>query len=733
MNFKNKINQKIISFLVIIAIITPIFIFSTPKKTEAVFPATIVNDTAPVSWLTKFFTGATSVSSATTASINIKEWAKEVLRETLRTFARRLLQQMTQATINWINSGFHGAPLFLERPGAFFKDIGKYEIKKLVNIIGYDSNKYPFGKSTAINTIESYKKQFATNAQYSLSQVTRDPQLLSRYRNNFSVGGWNGFLLNTQYPQNNSLGFQMMYEDELAKRLRGTGQNQADIVKDTLQQGMGFLSPQTCPSNPRYNNLKNQFNQPTFKSSTPEPTEPEVPTRRPDESNDEWNTRYNSIYDTYDEQKLQWSIKNDNERINWESENGCPGGLVNTTPGSVVSAQIMKAITGPYDQTSLAAAMGNSLSAIFDALLNKFMKDGLNALSSKISGNGNNTDDDNFSYYGHTLGSPSVNTTSGTGFNWGGPDEEIILTTFKKDVNDAITRANTELKLIDNTDVNNLGLSQLFDRVLQKTQELDMCLPGPNVGWEDRLDNDIQSKFTTDTAYNDSITATANSFKEWVKNKMRSELPSSPSYLSEVSSTKTTSEKVNELVARKDTLTQTLVKLESIRGSLSAITTQPAPGSENEKTMVRLKERINGMILELSTNETVREAQNVVDDLKDKVNYQNTLIIKCSNERTAKTWTNPGGENSLFNNIQTEKTVFCTSYGNNNINCNAIYNSSSGDYKISDTPSPYSTTVNPTTTPTETRGICQIGVLKIPGLTKDECLGIEKNNKWTPS
>jgi hypothetical protein len=57
--------------------------------------------------------------------------------------------------------------------------------------------------------------------------------------------------------------------------------------------------------------------------------------------------------------------------------------------------------------------MGNSLSAIFDALLNQLMAKGLNALSSKSNTPGS---DDDFNYYGNTLNA----TTTGTSntFDW---------------------------------------------------------------------------------------------------------------------------------------------------------------------------------------------------------------------------------------------------------------------------------------------------------------------------
>src|SRR3989344_8076185 len=133
MTFKNLKIQKFISALIIIAIIMPAVLFSRPEKAEAVIP----------DWLVALLTGQGNVSSGVTASnettqttLKFKDLAKEILQNILQSIAKRLLSQMTKSTLNWINSGFHGAPLFVENPKSFFTDIVKYEVKGFVDQIG---------------------------------------------------------------------------------------------------------------------------------------------------------------------------------------------------------------------------------------------------------------------------------------------------------------------------------------------------------------------------------------------------------------------------------------------------------------------------------------------------------------------------------------------------------------------------------------------------------------------
>ncbi len=709
MSFKNKTNQKLISALLIILVLIPSVLFFIPKNADAqtgeeaaptcIHPPftggpaigcpTAIGQVKGNVWtfLTSFFTDSTAVSSAGSLSLDAKQWAKEILRETLRTIARRTLQQMTQSTVSWINTGFHGAPLFVERPGAFFKDIAKSEIKDLVNIVGHDSSKFPFGRSAAISTIEGFKSTFEQNAQYSLSKVTNDPALIRSFQNDFSVGGWDGFLLTTQFPQNNPIGFQMTYADELARRLRGTNPTQTDIVKDTLQQGQGFLSPQTCPSNPQYNNLKNQFQQPTFKPTTKDPILQDCDAlygQDPEYAHPELNPGYSDIQGDYNRcvavnEKAMRDFREAlaREKAHWDSMNSCPGGLVNTTPGSVVGASIIKAITGPYDQTSLAAAMGNSLSAVFDALLNKFMSSGLNALSNKLSGSGgSNNTNDNFDYDGHTLGTdPNTGTT--TGVNWGVPDEIIVLSTFKKNVKDAISNGNQEIKIIDGgaatSGANNVtagqGILQVFDSIWPKTQELDTCLPGPNRGWEPRLDSETRrsdeplqlkmsdpdaGKAAAATKAHTELASATNSFKSWITNKMNTELPGSRNYGNTVNSIDTINDQADELRKREDTLTNVLVTLNSINSELNSITSEPTPGTAQEANLIRLKQRYNDILLDIPTATTVNDAKNKLDNAKAKLANLGTLIAKCEAEKRT-----VYGDN-IVNNPNADKERFCS-------------------------------------------------------------------------
>ncbi len=418
---KNK-TIKSISALLVMSILMPSFIvFFSPKKAEATLPVVDYALNAalnPPTWTTKALTAIGVPSTLTNTLTNSKSFIMTLLREVLKIAAKRVLARMTQATINWINSDFHGSPLFLTNPSSFFRDIAKSEIRNLVDMIGYDSFKYPFGQQIALNIINSYKRQLADNAQYSLSKVINDPDLLKRYRNDFNYGGWNGFLVNTQYPQNNYIGFESTIMSNLARKLEGTVQAPAQKMQGLLQQGMGFLSPQTCPTNPAYNNGINEFVRPSFtpqKFDFKEPTISNPVPRNEDggeEPSEAWTTQQQQYeaekQRAYDAYQTSWNTQVSADSAKWTETNTCPGGLKSTTPGAVAANQVFSALNVPFLSTALDGALGNSLAAIFDALINHFIDKGLNGLAETISPSPSN---DNWSYDGNSLS--GTNTTSG--------------------------------------------------------------------------------------------------------------------------------------------------------------------------------------------------------------------------------------------------------------------------------------------------------------------------------
>ena len=338
----------------------------------------------------------------------------------------------------------------------------------------------------------------------------------------------------------------------------------------------------------------------------------------------------------------------------------------------------MTSLTSGKKLTELQAALGGSLSAVFDALLNKFLGDGLNALASKVNPQ---PPADNWDYYGNTLGSPSTNERDA----FSGPDQEVILGEFKKavsgrtiikDTTGAIVKeeigdtgngeyipggiANTkaELDLMDNNNPDNLGITQFFALSWPKMRELDICLPGPDLGWETRLDEERDrnsKKFQEKLSDSNGETAAkaqladkelkfaVESFKDWIKTKMITELPGGITYIDAVEEIEDFVTQAKDLTDKRRNKAQALARLRAIELSLVSFSTQPAPGAQEEKDLVAIKKQYDAIFPSISNVFSIEDTRAELDIAKDRFSNLNKLVAQCTTERVQKRWTIPTG------------------------------------------------------------------------------------------
>lgn len=631
---------RLISIIVISATLLPsLLVF--PKQTDAAVPVGVPVLDIPVASTT----GTTAAEQTVNTATEVKEWIFDTLAEVAKAYALKALQEITQSTVNWVNSGYAGSPLFLENPESFFKDIAKYEVRSMIDMYGYDQLRYPFGRDFALNTINAYRGNAASNNAYTLSNYISDPAVVQGYQTNFNIGGWPGFLTNFMYPQNSYLGFQMEATGELAQRVEPTGNNKITQVQNLLQQGQGFLSPQICATNPKYNNMHNEFTAPTFNEAKWEqdyvkanPMPIPGDTRYGSPGVDyvgQWRQKHDAALA---EAKKNWFQK-DNPQYCPPMPNGTPG-LVNTTPGSVVANKIMSSVEVQGDLKKMAVNSGTQiLSAVFDQLLSKFFEKGLGALR----GSGNSRpQEDNWSYNGLTLGSPA--TTGGYGDDiWSTPDEEIILSEFKNTVEDAVSNTRTEVQLIMDT-INELNLTW------PEARTLDICIPGPDFKWRERLNEEanINKGLLREVEATKELDYAVELFKDWINNKILTTLPRSQAYADSVEDVKNLSQQAYQLNSKRRMRSDALTQLESIQTQLSAITTQPAAGSAEEKRMIELKQQFNNLKTSMSNSYTLAEAQTELATARGKKDNYKKMTRECEQAREAKGWGVPGGKTSTL-------------------------------------------------------------------------------------
>lgn len=166
-----------------------------------------------------------------------------------------VLEYLTQATIDWINSGFDGNPAFVEDPEKFFGDIAENETAGFLQQVVQGA--------TGIDICQPFRLQIVTGlsggtsearfanqarcgfddmkAAISDSGVSFDYQEYTSGNAEYS-GSLNVWREVTQNDQNNFYGAYFLAQQELEKRL-AVQQNNATL---DLTMGKGFLSVKSC-------------------------------------------------------------------------------------------------------------------------------------------------------------------------------------------------------------------------------------------------------------------------------------------------------------------------------------------------------------------------------------------------------------------------------------------------------------------------------------------------------
>jgi hypothetical protein len=275
------------------------------------------------------------------------------------TLAKNQLTSMTRETINWINTGFNGDPLYVQNITSLTNSIERNVLETGVQELA--NGAFPFGRDFARSAINSYNTGgIGSNANKNLNNLTsdlsafitdkdsygigtygpepktalqREQDALNTFSNDFSSGGWDGYLALTQRDQNNPLGFTMTASQYLADRM----DQQSNEVKDEALMGGGFLSQKKCV-----------------------------------------------LWKLYDEDKKP--IKKDGKDVfseNKQTKNDACEKYNIVTPGSIIKDKLNTYINSPERQLELADTINEFLNGLFTNLISNFRQEGLAGLSAE--------------------------------------------------------------------------------------------------------------------------------------------------------------------------------------------------------------------------------------------------------------------------------------------------------------------------------------------------------------
>ena len=326
------------------------------------------------------------------------------------TLAKNQLTAITRNTMNWVNTGFGGNPLYVRNMTNLTNSIEKDVIQKQIDQLTKTDNALPFGNAFAAATVTNYNngnlKTGATNVLNSLTsdlsnfittplssgttgssntQVTPlavSQNAVNTFAGDFSSGGWNGWLAMTGKEANNPLGFTMNATNSLVQQQA----TQVSAIKNQVNQGNGFLSQSTCTNWQLYDKDGNAL---TTKTSTAGGLAP-----------------------------MTVFVYSPNKSSTSPNHDVCVSSDV-VTPGSVIANKLNTEVNSPERQLELVKTINDALNSLFSNLINQLQNQGLPGLSSGTNQylNSNLTVNDNMGVIGNVSNDGTQVVTNSAGYS----------------------------------------------------------------------------------------------------------------------------------------------------------------------------------------------------------------------------------------------------------------------------------------------------------------------------
>ena len=185
--------------------------------------------------------GPNLIEDTYNAVVNTKNWFKDFVLDTIAWIvAKMAIREITDNTVSWINSGFKGNPTFVTNPGSYFKDLANQASGAFINKLGAEDLLCGEFKAEVIGKLKySYQAAPMQKFQCTLNDAVNN---WSDFMNDFSAGGWEGWLAITTQPQNNPYGAYIMGVDEMNAEVNA----KVSVGKQELKWGSGFMSLKEC-------------------------------------------------------------------------------------------------------------------------------------------------------------------------------------------------------------------------------------------------------------------------------------------------------------------------------------------------------------------------------------------------------------------------------------------------------------------------------------------------------
>lgn len=354
------------------------------------------------------------------------------------TLAKQALGQITNKTLNWINTGFGGNPFYIRNIDSFLGSVKNEQIKDYLRI----ADNIKAGDGDAVGTSVTNKiLEMVTGRSVKTPEPSTPSEIkYDNFTKDFSTGGWDAWYRMTQLGENPIAGI-LSTSQQLGKNIS----QQQESVKQELVQGNGFLSQKKCVEY----------------AQAPGP-------------DDDYNFNTNA--------------DGSQKCLKYET----------VTPGSVIASQTQTITNSSTRQLEAADELNEVLGNFFDSLLNKLFNKGLQTLG-RDSGDSFGNDFSQFGGTGNNIvigsnGQPINGTGSGVvlPYNQGADDYDA------GSFNISNPRHIASIIKSQKTFLNRALDSQAsLQKIIPNLGHLDYCLPGPHPSWQNEIGTNSQILFGT--------------------------------------------------------------------------------------------------------------------------------------------------------------------------------------------------------------------------------------------
>ncbi len=261
-----NIRKGILLFAAIMMLVAPFYILSTPKPAHAqvcllaaggwvlgLFGLhTAVTDAAKVELMRQIplsvpvnslalggFDTANSMGQVVNGSIEaITAWKECVLDPLLWMAKSIIIEAITTAIVDWINSGFEGGPVFVTDLDGFLLDVADRVAGDFITDAGLGFLCSPYIADIQLRLLLSYYSEWGSEGTYcKLSDVVENIE--NFIAGNFFDGGWVGWMQMSMYPNGNPNGSFLNAAAELDWRIG----NKVGEENNLLARAFNYLSP----------------------------------------------------------------------------------------------------------------------------------------------------------------------------------------------------------------------------------------------------------------------------------------------------------------------------------------------------------------------------------------------------------------------------------------------------------------------------------------------------------